>query len=277
MAATSTAVAAGKKNAGKSFMIPAVTDDLSVVRALTDFAADLPDLVPTPVMATDKNRVLKVNAAGTAFGWEAESKELPAPTAGTVDANKVLALGTDGQTAEWKAITDITELKPAVANAAALPATSNNYGDIRVTLDSGRMHIWVKGVPDSWDDIGPAAAGGATVATTEVPLAPAAVAKVGSASGVAARADHVHPAELPAHAVGQSGQVLTVDATGTGVEWAAVDALPSGVEGNILVHNGTGWVVMAPPSVTGNPKVVLSFVGTQPVWMKMTQAGITTL
>ena len=47
-----------------------------------------------------------------------------------------------------------TQHSAPVANAAALPATGNTDGDVRVTLDDHHLHVWVAG-SSSWTDIGP--------------------------------------------------------------------------------------------------------------------------
>ena len=48
------------------------------------------------------------------------------------------------------------DLKPHVANAAALPTTGNSDGDMRITVDDGKTHVWHGGV---WTNIGAQPAG----------------------------------------------------------------------------------------------------------------------
>ena len=173
--------------------------------------------------------------------------ELPAHVA--ADANKVLTVDASGTTVSWKPTTDVTELKSAVANEAALPTTGNTAGDIRVTLDDGNMHVWIAAthggnpVAAHWDKIGPAAAGGATVTTTVAGKDLAAAAAVGTSQD-AARADHVHKQELPAHVLADASKHLAVDAAGTGVEWVTPPTeLPVSVaadKGKILTLDATG-------------------------------------
>ncbi|MFZ9392574.1 MAG: hypothetical protein ACO28P_01340 [Ilumatobacteraceae bacterium] len=196
-------------------------------------------------------------------------QELPDVSANTAaDANKVLALGPDGKTASWKPATDVTEMKPPVANAAALPTTNNHFGDIRITLDDGHMHVWVKGIPGDpvaanhvahWDNIGPAAAS-AVITTTVVPADLGAAAAVG-ASLEGAKADHVHKTELPAHAAADAGKALVVDSAGTGVEWAApATGIVVAATAPALTKDGAGWF----DTVSGG-----LFIQTSGVWVEV--------
>ncbi len=176
-------------------------------------------------VAADKDKILTLDATGLAPVWKAVPKELP--VSGAANANHILGLDATGLIPQWEAVTTVTELKPAVANEAALPATGNTVGDIRITLDDGNMHVWVAAtvtpaVAAHWDKIGPAAAN--VSMATAAPLDPAAAAAVGT-SLAAAREDHVHKAELPAHVLADAAKHLAVTAAGTAVEWVAPLAL----------------------------------------------------
>jgi hypothetical protein len=83
----------------------------------------------------------------------------------------------------------------------------------------------------------PKAADLATVAPSD----PASAAVVG-VSTKAAREDHQHKTELPAHVLADAKKVLTVDATGTAVGWAAVDALPAvtAADNDAVLHVAAG-------------------------------------
>ena len=195
-------------------------------------------------VAADKDKILTLDATGLAPVWKAVPKELP--VSGAANANHILALDATGLIPQWEAVTTVTELKPAVANEAALPATGNTVGDIRITLDDGNMHVWVAAtvtpaVAAHWDKIGPAAAN--VSMATAAPLDPAAVAAVGT-SLAAAREDHVHKAELPAHVLADASKHLAVDAAGTGVEWVTPPTeLPVSAaadKGKILTLDATG-------------------------------------
>jgi hypothetical protein len=170
-------------------------------------------------------------------------KELP--VSGAANANHILGLDATGLIPQWEAVTTVTELKPAVANEAALPATGNTAGDIRVTLDDGNMHVWIAAtvtpaVAAHWDKIGPAAAN--VSMATAAPLNPAATAAVGT-SLAAAREDHVHKAELPTSAAADKGKVLALDATGLKAEWVTTTPgiIVSATAPTPQPPDGTGW------------------------------------
>ena len=171
-------------------------------------------------VAADKDKILTLDATGLAPVWKATPKELP--VSGAANANHVLALDATGLIPQWEAVTTLTELKSAVANEAALPATGNATGDIRVTLDDGNMHVWVAAtvtpaVAAHWDKIGPAAAN--VSMATAAPLDPAAAAAVGTGTK-AARDDHQHKAELPAHTATDASKYLAVEVGGAAA-WRA--------------------------------------------------------
>jgi len=222
----------GKPLAGSTVVVPKTVDPLDVRQAIVDLADSLPAAPAGVALATtapaDPAASAAVGSGTTAAKADhVHKKELPAHAA--ANANHVLHVDATGLVTEWRALTDLTELKSAVANEAALPATGNTVGDIRVTLDDGNMHVWIAAtatpaVAAHWDKIGPAAAGGATVTSTVAGKDPAPAAAVG-ASTDAARADHVHKAELPAHVLADAAKHLAVTAAGTAVEWVAPLAL----------------------------------------------------
>jgi len=192
-ATTGVAAVPTAPNAGVAVKIPAETEHLDVPKALIDFVNSMPKFGGNLSSAAP-------NAAGTAasgtsqLGARADHvhpAEIPAHSAAT--NGKVLAVDTTGALAWVTPAAPVTELKPPVASAAALPAAGNTDGDIRITLDDGHMHIWNDN-PAGWVNIGPAAASASMTATV-----------VGKASGTAAigsdpqgaHADHVHPSDLP--------------------------------------------------------------------------------
>ena len=188
--------------------------------------------------------------------------ELPAHVA--ADANKVLTVDASGTTVAWKPTTDVTELKSAVANEAALPATGNTVGDIRVTLDDGNMHVWIAAtvtpaVAAHWDKIGPAAANMtlATVAAKD----PAAAAAIGVSTS-AAREDHQHKAELPAHGAGDASKYLAVDVGGAAA-WKAPS--PSITPLGVHFIDPPGFPMINVNAASATAKVSLTGLASLPV------------
>ena len=196
--------------------------------------------------AADKGKMLVLDAAtGLTPEWKAVPKELP--VSGAANANHVLGLDATGLIPQWEAITTVTELKSAVANEAALPATGNATGDIRVTLDDGNMHVWIAAttganpVAAHWDKIGPAAAN--TALATAAPLDPAVTAAVGVGT-TAARDDHQHKTELPTVSAADNDRVLHVaaGAWASGPRISIHTAAPTTADG----ADGDIWIVYKP-------------------------------
>jgi hypothetical protein len=228
-------------------------------------------------VAADKDKILTLDATGLAPVWKAAPKELPASTA--ANANHILGLDATGLIPQWEAVTTVTELKPAVANEAALPTTGNTVGDIRITLDDGNMHVWVAAtvtpaVAAHWDKIGPAATG--LLLAAAAPLDPAAAAAVGTGTK-AARDDHQHKAELPAHVLADASKHLAVDAAGTGVEWVTppteLPAYTVADKDKVLTVDAAGtavgWVAPASPLVVAATAPPLTKDGAQ--WFDTTR------
>ena len=185
-------------------------------------------------------------AAGTATEAARADHVHPLPSAADVGADAAGAAAAAQAAAIAAAATDATTKAAAAQTAAAAALTAHTTGHIAAgtaaPLVAGTAAAGTAADVSHEDHVHPAqnAAGtaftpaGGIAATnvqtalveldtekaglgTAAPLA-AGTAAVGT-STLAARQDHVHPRELPAPTT--AGRVLTVNAAGTGVEWAA--------------------------------------------------------
>ncbi len=241
-ATTGVAANPSAPNKGVVVAIPAEAEHLDVPKALIDFVNSMPrwgaSLAVKPPLAAGTAAVGASLLAAKAD--HVHPTEIPAHSAAT--NGKVLAVDTTGALAWVTPAAPVTELKPPVASAAALPAAGNTDGDIRVTLDDGHMHIWNDN-PAGWTNMGPAAA--STVLTATVAgKAPAAAGAIGS-DPAGAHADHVHPAELPTVVANDDDAILHVAAG----KWAKGPKITKHTAAPTTANPGTDgdlWFVFVP-------------------------------
>ena len=137
-------------------------------------------------------------------------------------------------------------VRPEVANAAALPLTGNETGDVRVSLADQAWYIWDGA---AWQSMGGGGGGGVSSVSASAPLSSSGgVAPNISLTGVVAAANGGTGLSAP----GTLGNILT--STGTG--WTSAPAPATGV---------TSVTASAPLASSGGATPNVSLTGTIPV------------